>query len=174
MRVSAFPALKLLWHRADRVRVVLRSYRSSVGELQSLLRESGDTGSLEVSVGQAQLGLLRLHDATLRKDGASLQASGRVLESDLRAAVPFLQDVTPVASGAGTLTLRGRAGALGLSVSASATVAASGGTLVVAPDVPLGGLAAITLFSDPAVEVLSVSGAPPPSGFAVAATARLR
>jgi hypothetical protein len=88
-------------------------------------------------------------------------------------AIPFLDAVQPVASGNGALTLRGTASLLGLTASVDATVAAHDGALVVAPDVPLGGLATVTVFSDPGVRVEGVSAASAPGGFSVSARARL-
>ena len=100
--------------------------------------------------------------------------SATVNESDLRAAAPFLQSVTPVASADGRLTLRGTATLLGLSATVDATVSAQNGKLVVVPDVPFGGLATITVFSDPRIQVQGVSASPAPGGFAVRGTAVVR
>jgi hypothetical protein len=165
--VSAFPAVELLWHDADRVTVAMTSYRSPATQVSPLLRQSGEVGTLDVSAGEVRVGLLRLRDAVLRKRGDELSASGRVSEADLRAAVPFLEDVTPVASGNGALTLRGTASVLGVQAALDAMVAAQDGSLVVAPAVPLGGLAQVVVFSDPAVTVESVSGQPTADGFSV-------
>jgi hypothetical protein len=52
-------------------------------------------------------------------------------------------------------------------------VAAQGGRLVVAPDIPFGGLATITLFNDPRVDVQTVSATPATGGFTVTARAKL-
>lgn len=171
--IKAFPAIELLWHRADHVSVALSSYRSPTSELGSLLGQSGHVGSLDVSIADATLGLLKVRDATLRKRGAQVTAGARVSETDLRAAVPFLQGVVPVASTSGALTLRGTATALGLSATADATVAAQDGRLVVVPDVPFGGLATVALFADPQLVVEQVGGAPAPGGFTVYARGRL-
>jgi len=53
----------------------------------------------------------------------------------------------------------------------SATVAARDGALVVAPDVPFGGIATLTLFDDPHVYVESVSASGVPGGFRVSGRA---
>jgi hypothetical protein len=71
------------------------------------------------------------------------------------------------------LTVRGTATLFGVTASVEATVATSNGRLVVTPDVPFGGLATITLFSDPHVRVQSVSATPAPDGFTVSARASL-
>jgi hypothetical protein len=171
VHVRAFPAVELLWHHADAVAVTLRSFSASPGTVAQLLGDSGDAGRLDVSAATVQIGLLRLHDATLHESGGALSAHGRVTQGDLRAAAPFLRSVVPVVSAGGALTLRGTAGALGFSVSADATVAARDGALVVAPDVPL--LAPVTVFANPRVAVTGVSGAAAPGGFTVTVTGRL-
>jgi hypothetical protein len=79
-----------------------------------------------------------------------------------------------VASSGGRLTLRGTATLLGLSATVDATVSAQDGKLVVVPDVPFGGLATITLFSDPRIQVQAVSATPTAGGFVVRGTAVLR
>lgn len=169
--VSAFPAVKLLWHRADHVVVRLGSYRSGAGELGSTLAETADTGSIDASAAEFESGFLRLRDAKLRKRGSELNGSAVVTQADLRSAVPFLDDVEAIASGGGGLVLRGRATILGLNATVDVVVAARGGRLVVAPAVPFGGLVTITLFDDPHVRVQSVSAVNVAGGFRVSAQA---
>ena len=173
--VDAFPAIELLWHHADSVHIELASYRSGTGQAGSLLGALGGVGSLDVIADQLDIGLLRLRDATLRKRGGTLSASAAINESDLRAAVPFLDGVAPVASADGTLTLQGQATVLGLTARATATVTATAaGAIIVTPDVPFGGLATVTVFDDPHVAVRSVAGAPTAGGFRVSAQGVLR
>jgi hypothetical protein len=173
VEVDAFPALELLWHHADKVVIRMADYRSDPRQLSSTLQQSGDAGSVDASVGVLDTGLLRLRDAVMRKRGRELTGSARVTEADLRAAVPFLDSVQPVASGGGQLTLRGTASLFGVGASVDATVAAVAGALVVRPDVPFGGFATVTVFSDPRVRVQGVSAAAAPGGFTVDAQARL-
>jgi hypothetical protein len=172
--VDAFPAIKLLWHHADSIHIVLTSYRSGSGDVGSLLGQLGGVGSVDVVARQLDVGLLRVRDATLRKRGAALSASALITEADLRAAVPFLDGVEPVASTDGTMTLRGTATVLGVSATATATVTSRDGALIVSPNVPFGALATLTLFANPHVEVRSVSATPAPGGFRVSATGILR
>jgi LmeA-like phospholipid-binding len=174
VEVDAFPAIKLLWHQADRVVVRLARYATSPAHLGSLLAEAGDVGSLDASAAEVNTGLLTLHDATLRKRGDELTGTASVTENDLRAAVLFLDAVTPVASGGGALTLRGTATVLGVTASVDATVAAQDGRLIVQPDVPFGGLATLTVFSNPHLEVQGVSAQGTDGGFSLTATGRLR
>jgi hypothetical protein len=171
--VAAFPAIELLWHDADKVIVRMASYRSSTAKLSSLLDEAAGVGTIDATATLLTTGLLTIHNATLHKRGDELTATASVTQSDLRAAIPFLDSVQPVASAGGQLTVRGTATLFGVTASVEATVATSTGRLVVTPDVPFGGLATITLFSDPHVRVQSVSATPAPDGFTVSARASL-
>lgn len=173
VEVHAFPAVELLWHQADRVVIRMGRYRSSSSDLGSSLGQSADVGTLDASAGEVTAGLLTLRDATLRKRGNELTGSARVTEADLRTSVPFLENVQPVASGNGQLTLRGTATLFGVSATADATVAAQNGELLVAPNVPLGGLATVTLFNNSHIAVQDLSAAASSDGFSVSARATL-
>jgi hypothetical protein len=174
VKVSAVPAVKLLWHNADHVVIRMGAYRTDPGHLGSMLDQAGDVGTLDASATEFNSGLLTVRDAALHKQGNELTASALVTESDLRTSLPILQSVEPVASGNGQLTLRGTATLLGVSATVDATVAAVNGQLVVQPDVPFGGLATVTVFSNPHVYVESVAARQAPGGFLVCARARLR
>jgi len=171
--VSAFPAIKLLWHRADTVVVRLGTYRPRTGKLGGELDQAGDVGSLTASARQVDYGLVTLHDATLVKRGNRLIGTATVSDAQLRSTIPILTAVTPVASAGGQLTLRGTASLFGLSATVDATVSAQDGKLIVAPDVPFGGFATLTLFDDPHVAVQTVSATTVPGGFTVRGTAVL-
>jgi len=172
--VDAFPAIELLWHHARAIHIELASYRSAGNQVGSLLGQLGGVDSLDVAADQVDVGLLRVRNATVRKRGSVLRAAAQVSEADLRAAVPFLVGVAPVASADGTVTLRGTATVLGVSASATATVSASNGVLIVSPNIPFGALATLTLFSDPRLAVVRVAVAPAPGGFSVSAGGVLR
>lgn len=172
--VRAFPAIELLWGQADSVVVRMRRYAAGASELGSKLGAAAGVGSLDVSTQELQSGLLTLRDARLRKQGDELIGSATVMQADLRAAVPFLDNVQPVASSGGQLILRGTASLLGLQATVDAVVAARDGALVVAPNVPFGGIATITLLNDPHVRVQSVSAVSVPGGFRVTAEARVQ
>jgi hypothetical protein len=172
--VSAFPAIELLWHHADRVTVQLGRYRSSEAGLTKLLDESGDVGTLHARAGELDTGLLTVRDATLNKSGSALSATGQITESDLRRALPIINSVTPVASSGGRITLQGTATALGISATVTATVAPQDGELLVTPNVPFGGLATVRVFSDPRIAVTGVSARRTADGFTASATGRMR
>jgi hypothetical protein len=174
VQVHAFPAIELLWHHADRVVVRMGRYSSSPGPLGATVDQSADVGSLDASAQELDTGLLTLRNARLRKRGNQLTGTAEVTEADLRTSLPILQSVQQVASGNGGLTLRGTATLLGVSATIDATVAPRNGALVVAPDVPLGGLATITVFENPRIEIESVGASNAPAGFSVTASGRLR
>jgi hypothetical protein len=174
VEVDAFPAIELLWDQADHVTVRLGTYAPQPGHLFSLLGELGQVGTVDASASQLRSGPLILEHARLSKRGDRVTGSATITEANLRAAVPFLQSVVPIASAAGQLTLQGTASAFGLSATLDATLAARNGDLVVSPNVPFGGLATVTVFASPALAVQSVSAAPAPGGFALTAYARLR
>lgn len=171
VKVSSFPAIKLLWHKADSVVVRMGHYRSASSHLGDTLGRAADADKLDASVQDLFVGPVTLGNATLHKQGSALTGSATVTEANLRSAVFFLDNVEPIASGNGRLTLRGTASFLGLHATVDATVSAKDGALVVAPNVPLGGIAAITLFDNPNVQVTSVSATKVPGGFRVSASA---
>jgi hypothetical protein len=171
VKVSSFPAIKLLWHKADSVVVRMGRYRSGASHLGDTLGRAADSGSLDASAQALIVGPLIFRNATLRKRGSELTASATVTEANLRSAVFFLDNVEPIASKNGRLVLRGNASFLGLHATVDATVSARDGALVVAPNIPLGGIAAITLFDNPHVQVTSVTATDVPGGFRVSANA---
>lgn len=173
--VSAWPAVELLWHRADSVTVSMRSWSAGAGRLDSQLGLLGDVGTLRASAGVVRVGALTVHRVSLVSSGAGIVGEGTVRETDLRRAVPFLRSVVPVTSSNGELVLRGTASVLGLiGGSVDATVQARRGALIVSPDVPLGGLATVTVFSAQGVRVTGVSASPARGGFVARVTGRLR
>src|SRR5205807_4218189 len=84
VQVHAFPAIELLWHRADRVVIRLGRYRSASGPLGNSLGQTADVGSLDASAREVDAGLLTLRNAVLRKRGDTLTGSAVVTEADLR------------------------------------------------------------------------------------------
>jgi hypothetical protein len=171
VQVHAFPAIELLWHHADRVVIRLGRYRAPTGRLGRSLSQSGDVGSLDATATEVDAGLLALHDARLVKRGNRLTARATVTDADLHAALPILQSVTPVASTGGQLTLEGTASLFGVTATVQAVARAVDGRLVLTPDVPLGGFATITVFSNPHVAVQTVGASPVAGGFSVHGTA---
>ncbi len=173
VEISAFPAVKLLWHRADDVTVRMGRLKTGSGNFADLLVRTVDTDDLDASAEEQRILTLRLHDSRLRKRGDELTLSSTVDDADLRAALPPGFDLRPVASGDGTLVLEGSAELLGQRFQGRAVVAARNGRLILAPDVLFGGFLTVTLFADPRIEVLSVGARQRAGGFTLVARARL-
>ena len=174
VKVSAFPALKLLWHHADTVTVKLGNYRTPPSDVPGLLQEAKDVGTLNVSIDTLRSAQLTLHDVTLTKHGSELVGSARVEDADLRAALPVLESVTPISSADGQLRLRGKGGAFGITATVTAVVTTNDGKVVVTPAGLLGDFVNVTVFDDQQVFVKSVSGAPASGGLTISIRAELR
>lgn len=174
VEVHAVPAVKLLWGRADRTVIRMRESTAGQQRLADLLAQSSATTRLDASVATLHIGPLTMRDALLRKRGDQLTGESSVTDADLRAALPPGFDVRPVAAGAGKLLFQGTATLLGQTVSARAVALARDGQVIVAPDVPFGGLLTLTVFSDPRIAVQDVGARGQPGGFTLTARARLR
>jgi hypothetical protein len=170
VEVDAVPAVKLLFHRADRVEVEMSEVRASTtGRLAQLLRRTKATQELDARADLVILGPLRLHAAMLTKDGDRLRGEATVSEAELAAALPSQLQVRPVEGPAGELVLEGAVGPL----TARARLSARDGALVIAPEGLLGGLGALTLFKDSRVQVTEVGSRTSPDGFTLTAAGRL-
>lgn len=170
VHVSAFPALELLWHHADAVRVRLRSARyNGAGDFATELERARHVGRLDATVATLALGPLRLRDIELRKRGGALTGAATVTRRDLSAALPVDVGLEPVAASGGALVLQASVGPL----TARARLSASGGALRIAPDGLLGGFASVTVFDDPRVAIMGVGARRRPDGFVLTARGRL-
>jgi hypothetical protein len=173
--VSAFPALKLLWNRADSVKVRMSELHGDVRLSGDLLARAHETGSLDVRIAKASIGPLSGHDIHTVVDHGRVHTQASVSEAELTAALPPGLSVQPVASGGGQLLLRGSASLFGIGISADALLSAQDGTLVIQPvGLPFAGLARLTVFADPRIAVDSVGASAYPGGFTFTVDGRLR
>jgi hypothetical protein len=172
--VHAFPAVKLLWNRADRVEVRMSEARAGTGRLAKLLRDTRATHELDARVARLQVGPLLLRDIVLRKDGDRLSGEGSVATDDLAAALPSGLGVRPLATDDGQLVLEATAGLFGLRAAFRARLLAREGALVIAPDGLLAGIGSLTVFSDRRIEVSSVGSRSREDGFTLVAKGRLQ
>jgi hypothetical protein len=174
VHVHAFPAIELLWGRADSVTVRIASLSSGTSRTGDLLARANHARDLDVTIGMLTEGPLVLRNVSMRKRGADLTGEASVTEADLRASLPPGFDVQPVASGGGQLLLRAQASLLGLGVAVDALLGARNGALVIQPvNVPFGALATLTVFADPRVTVEGVGAHPQSGGFGLTAQAKL-
>jgi hypothetical protein len=160
VHIESTPAIKLLWHRADRVEVAMDSYRSEPeghGSLADFLSRTRNTGKLDVSVGTLQAQLVTLHDVRLHKEGDALVGQTRLTQHDLSAALPGFVNLRPVSASANGIVAQVSASVLGQRVATRIAVLADSGRVVVRPEgLPFGSLATITVFDDPRVYVESL------------------
>jgi hypothetical protein len=169
VEVHAFPALKLLFERADSVDVRLSSATVGSGDLADQLAGTHRTGSLDASVDRLELGPLSLRDVALHKDGVELEGEASLTRADLAAALPVDLGLRPVSSQDGALVMEADVGP----VTVRARLSASDGALLIAPDGLLGGFASVRVFDDPRIQVLSIGARPTADGFTVVTKARL-
>jgi hypothetical protein len=169
VHVSAFPAIKLAWRHADRVTVRLSKAKLGVGDLAQELDRTSGIRRLDASVGEMDLGPLRLSDLELHKRGERLTGAASVTKEALSAALPVDVGLKPVEASGGSLVLQANIGP----VTARARLSAADGKLRIAPDGLLGGFASLTVFSDPRVAVTGVGARPRADGFTLTAVGRL-
>ena len=172
--VSAFPAVKVLLGRADRVEVEMGEVRAGQGELADLLARTADTGELRARAETLRVGPFVAHAARLDKDGERLRGRVSVTVAELTAALPVEVGLQPVETEDGSLLLEATAGVFGQQVTVRARLVAREGAVVIAPEGLLGGFATLTVFSDPRVRVRRVGAEPATGGFTVTAEATVR
>jgi hypothetical protein len=161
--VSAWPAVELLWGKADSVSVSTGRLSVTSAQIASLLWEAHNVSHMTVTVDAANLrvaGLprgLTVSSVRMEKHGSAIQASATLTQQQLDEALPGGFHVEPVASGGGQVEVKASGGLFGLQASIGALVKPFEGQLVAEPQgVPLAGLARVTLFSDQHLKVESV------------------
>jgi len=167
--IEAFPAVKLLWGRADRVEVCMPDARAGAGRLAELLRDARGVGELDARIAILRIGPLVLRDVELAKRDDRIRTEASVTEADLAAALPRQLSVRAVGTSAGQLVIEAAAGP----VAVRAALLARDGAIVIAPEGLLGGLGALTVFRDRRVIVDAVGSRPRADGFTLTASGRL-
>jgi hypothetical protein len=164
VHVSAFPAVELLWGRADSVSVSAAKLAATTTQIASLLWQARGAEDMDVDadVGVLHAPLLaralEVGAVHVRKRGASVSAVATLTQKQLADALPAGVSVEPIASGSGAVEARVSGGLFGLQASLNVLVRAVDGNLTAEPrGLPFGGIAAVTLFSDPHLKVLGVA-----------------
>lgn len=179
VHVSAWPAIKLLWHDADTVEVEASRMRVTPSQTAKLLAEAHGITDLDLSSLSASEGSLALSDVSLHKHGRALSAHAFVTEADVKAALPEGFGVELLGSSEGAVEVRASGGLFGIGASVNAVAQASEGKLVVHPRGLLLEALKLTLFSDPRVyvervEAHAASGAGGAAGYRLGIGASLR
>jgi hypothetical protein len=167
--VEAFPAIKLLFKRVDRVEIDMAEARAGTGKVAQLLRRTAGARELDARVDRVRVGPLQLRGVALHKDHNRLRGQATVSDADLAAALPRRLALRPVEDPAGELVLEASAGV----VTVRARLSARDGALVIAPEGLLGGLGSLTVFKDSRVHVSEVGSKLGSDGFTLTAGGRL-
>ncbi len=165
--VHAVPAVQLLWGHAQSASVQTGALSMSVAQGVELLREADGVGTVQASSASVQAGPWQLDEVRLSKHGSEVQLQASVTEAGLRAVLPAnvqVQGVSIGPEGQPEVTVAGEL--FGVSASVVAVVAPWQGELVAEPRglLSLGGLARVTVFSDPHLHVQTFTLAPLPGG----------
>ena len=163
--LHAFPAIELLWGRAESATVRAGDLRLSVSQFDGLLPKLDGVQNIDMTAESLQFGPLRMRDVSIRKRGHELTTRGTLTQADLQSALPAGVAVQLVESAAGAVEVRVSGSLFGIGASVLALLSAQEGKLVAQPQgFPFAGLARITLFSDPHIAVQAVALSSQPAG----------
>jgi hypothetical protein len=161
--VSAWPAVELLWGKADSAKASASRLSLTTDQITQLAWEGRGVHDLDFTASTLALKVpgvvsdVVLHNLTSRKRGAYMYTQATLTQANLTAALPTGFTVQPVASGNGQIEVRASGGLFGVQTSINALIKPLEGRLVAEPQgFPLAGLATVTLFSDPHLKVESV------------------
>jgi len=159
--VRAFPAIELLWGRADSARIEAAQLRMSDSQFDAVLPRLRGVRSVDMTIDGLQLGSLRAQDVRFAKRGAEIEMRAAVTQADIQSALPPGVDVALVPSASGGLAIRVSGSLFGFGASLLAVLGVYEGKIVAQPQgIPFAGLARLTVFSDPrlAVQDVALSG----------------
>ncbi len=181
VEITALPAVKLLWGRADEVTIDVANLRTDEDggddgdSLSDLLAQTSKTKELDVHVNVLEDRLLRVEDVRLTKDGDGLTAVVRLRKADVDEALPAELELVDreVPNG---LAVAGSTDVFGELIEAEANIFADDdGSLVLEPsDDLLGDLVSVPIFEDERVAVDSISATATDDGYTVTARGHLR
>ncbi|MGK2937717.1 MAG: LmeA family phospholipid-binding protein [Solirubrobacteraceae bacterium] len=163
VQVSAFPAVKLLFGRADRIEIDATIARVETSSLVDELSDSGDVGELDTRIGELQIGLLRLSQVHLTKNADDVTATATITLSELQQALRLLANLRVVTNAGEGILLEGQVSVFGRTLGGQARVLADDGKLVVGLEgLPIGRL---TLVDDERVRITGVGAREVPGGY---------
>jgi hypothetical protein len=166
--VKAWPAVELLWGRAESVKVTAGSLEVSPAQTAKLLEEARGVKDMSLTAASVREGPLRLHGASFEKHGDALRGQAWISRAHAREALGKGVEVQLLNSHDGQVEVSASGGLFGVKMSVDAVARAQEGKLVVHPlGFLLEGLK-LTLFSNPHVYIEGVGAvaAAEPSGAA--------
>jgi hypothetical protein len=164
--VKAWPAVELLWGKAESVEVKAGSLSMSPAQTVKLLGEARGVRSMSLTAERVKEGPLRLQDASFQKHGNALAAQASTTRADVGAALGGGVEVQLLGSHDGQVEVSASGGLFGVKASVDAVAKPEEGKLVVHPlGFLLEGLK-LTLIDNPRVYVEGVgaSAVAGPSG----------
>jgi hypothetical protein len=172
--VSALPAVELLWGGAESASVRAGRLSITPSELLALLMEARPVSDLTVRAREVRLldpgfgaGAVSLSDAVLQKRGEEVRVRALLTGAALQAALPSGVGVDLQPGAGGSIGVQASGQLFGFSASVDAQVRAVEGKVLLVPTQSLlSGLARITLFSDPRLQVLAVAARSDPTSTA--------
>ena len=172
--VSAFPAVKLLFGRADSVSVRIHRLDAGQGRLGDLLARTRSADRVQAGVGQLFSHGLELDGVSLEKVHARISAQATITRGALARVLPVGLSLVTSRESSRAFALTATAQVLGQTLSATALVQASDGRLELRPELPLLSFLDITLFADPRVAVDSIGAGGGGGSYTFSATGHLR
>jgi hypothetical protein len=154
--VKAWPAVELLWGKAESVQVRAKSIVVSSAQAIKLLWEARGIASMDLSAHDVRMGSLSVGDANLRKRGSALTIEATTTNADVEAALPEGVGVQLLRSEGGEVEVRTTGSLFGMSASVDAIAGASDGKLVAHPRGFLLEELSLTLLSNPHIYVEGV------------------
>jgi LmeA-like phospholipid-binding len=146
--VSAFPAIELLWGKAQSATVNAAHLDITQTAVNELLWESRGVERIDMHAESMHIGSLMLRDVSWRKRGDRLELSGRLTEADLRSAFPGATSFALLSSNSEGVSMRVGGSLFGFAGSIAVQLRAVEGKLVAMPqEIPFAGLVKVTLFS---------------------------
>jgi hypothetical protein len=165
--VSAWPAIELLWGKAQSASASARSLTLSGPQAMKLVWEGRGVNDVTLAVGTLKLqvpglpsGVL-LHEMSSRKRGDRLVMQATLTQRDLAQASPSGVQLHLLGGTPGTVTVRASGALFGVPASVETLAEAREGKLIAQPlNIPFGEFVRLTLFSDPHVYLDSISVLP--------------
>lgn len=183
--VNAFPAIELLWGKAESASATAKRLSLSEADAVKLLWEGRGVHDTTLRVAALKLatpvlpGGVVLHDAVVRKRGSHISAQSTITQADIDAASPSGVRVRLLPSTPGTVKVLASGSLFGVQATVEAVATPSEGKLIAQPlNIPFGAFVRIALFANPHLYLEGISATPegegPHAGWRLGLSGRLR
>lgn len=169
--VKAFPAIELLWGKAESASATAKRLSLSEAEAVKLVWEARGVHETTLKVGALELSLpglpggVVLHNVVLHKRGDRISTQSTIARADLDAASPSGVRIRLLASEPGTVKVLASGSLFGVRATVEAVATPSEGKLIAQPlNIPFGAFVRMTLFADPHLYLEGVSATPEGQG----------